>query len=68
MINQAGQEIYKAITRGYYRSAIGAIICYDITSQESFNNVTKWIEEARMNAQTSLNFVLVGNKSDKIHE
>ena len=39
----AGQESFKSITRGYYRSAAGAILVYDITNRESFNNVSRWL-------------------------
>jgi GTPase SAR1 family protein len=35
-IMQAGQEAYKSITRSYYRSTIGAVLVYDITSKRSF--------------------------------
>lgn len=44
-IIQAGQESFKSITRSYYRGSICAIIVYDITSRDSFNNVSRWIEE-----------------------
>ena len=32
----AGQERYKSVTRSYFRGSIGVIICYDITSLDSF--------------------------------
>jgi len=41
---KAGQESFKAITRGYYRNAIGAIVCYDISNRESFNHIARWLE------------------------
>ena len=31
----------------YYRGAVAAIIVYDITCRESFNNLQYWIEELR---------------------
>lgn len=62
---QAGQESFQAITRGYYRSAVGAIVCYDVSSKESFNHISKWLADAQANGPSSLNFILVGNKSDK---
>ena len=49
LLMQAGQESFKSITRGYYRSAAGAILVYDITNRDSFNNVSKWLEEAKIN-------------------
>ena len=61
---QAGQESFKSITRGYYRSAAGAILVYDITNRESFNNVSRWLEEAKINGNSEMCFVVVGNKCD----
>ena len=65
LLTQAGQESFKAITRGYYRNAVGAIVVYDISSRESFTHIAKWLEEAKSNGPPSLTFILVGNKSDK---
>src|SRR5437870_2332915 len=39
----AGQERFRAITSSYYRNVHGAILVYDITNRESFNNLHKWI-------------------------
>lgn len=61
---QAGQESFKSITRGYYRSAAGAILVYDITNRQSFNNVSRWLEEAKINGNAEMVFVVVGNKCD----
>ena len=61
---QAGQEIFKSITRSYYRGSIGAVLVYDITSRDSFNNVSKWILETKNYANEKLSVILVGNKID----
>ncbi|KAK8601630.1 hypothetical protein V6N12_051459 [Hibiscus sabdariffa] len=37
----AGQERYRAITSAYYRGAVGALIVYDITKRQSFDNVQR---------------------------
>ena len=29
----------------YYRDAVGAIICYDLTDERSFNAVQYWVNE-----------------------
>ena len=60
----AGQEAFKSITRSYYRNAAGALVVYDITNKNSFNNVVKWLEEAKVNGNREMVLALVGNKSD----
>lgn len=39
-------------------------IVYDITDQESFNNVKQWLSEIDRYASDNVNKLLVGNKSD----
>ena len=60
----AGQECFKSISRGYYKSSVCGLIVYDITSRESFNNVSTWVEECQNNGPRTITLVLVGNKSD----
>ena len=38
----AGQERYRTITTAYYRGAMGFILLYDITNEESFQDVQDW--------------------------
>lgn len=38
----AGQERYRTITTAYYRGAMGFILMYDITNEESFSAVQDW--------------------------
>ncbi len=38
----AGQERYRTITTAYYRGALGFILMYDITNEDSFNAVRDW--------------------------
>ena len=64
----AGQERYKAITSAYYRGSSGALIVYDITRIETYNNVDIWIKELNEKVEGSLKLLLIGNKSDKKDE
>ena len=41
-----------------------AVVCYDISSRASFENVNKWIAEARNYRGDDIMIVLVGNKLD----
>lgn len=38
----AGQERYRTITTAYYRGAMGFILMYDISNEESFQAVQDW--------------------------
>lgn len=60
----AGQERFRSVTRSYYRGAAGALLCYDITSRESFNSLKNWLTEVRNLASPNIFIVLVGNKKD----
>jgi len=63
----AGQESFRSITRSYYRGAAGALLVYDITRRETYNHLTRWLEEARQNANENMSIMLIGNKSDLQH-
>ncbi|KAL1217241.1 Ras-related protein RABA4c [Cardamine amara subsp. amara] len=60
----AGQERYRAVTSAYYRGALGAMLVYDITKRQSFDHVTRWLEELRGHADKNIVIMLIGNKTD----
>ena len=65
----AGQERYRAITTAYYRDAVGAIVVYDITKEETYNNVVRWVKDVRNNTNNrDIAIMLVGNKCDRVKE
>ncbi|MGH0153859.1 UNVERIFIED_CONTAM: hypothetical protein FKN15_061925 [Acipenser sinensis] len=60
----AGQERYRTITTAYYRGAMGFLLTYDITNQESFNAVQDWATQIKTYSWDNAQVILVGNKSD----
>ena len=60
----AGQENFRSITRAYYKNSVCALVVYDISSRDSFNNVMSWIEDCRNQSPKTIFIVLVGNKCD----
>ena len=67
----AGQERFRSITKGYYKDSQGLLLIYDITNQETFDNVEKWIanikdslgEDDKENENKYI-IILLGNKLD----
>ena len=61
-----GQERFSSIRPMYYRGALGALLIFDLTSDESFEHLPQWIEEVRANVKSEVPLLLVGNKSDLV--
>ncbi len=62
----SGQERFHCITQSYYRSAEGLVLIYDVTSRESFESCSRWMEAISAHCSPDLRMVLVGNKSDLV--
>ena len=60
----AGQECYKSITRAYYKNSVCALVVYDISRKETFENTSTWIEDCKTHSPKTVNIILIGNKSD----
>ncbi|XP_054021087.1 ras-related protein Rab-3B isoform X1 [Melanerpes formicivorus] len=60
----AGQERYRTITTAYYRGAMGFVLMYDITSEDSFNAVQDWATQIKTYSWDNAQVILVGNKCD----
>lgn len=63
----AGQERFRAISRSIYHGAKGAMLVYDITNQQSFDNIPNWLAELRVHVSATCSIFLIGNKCDLEH-
>ena len=60
-----GQERFNLNNRHFLYNSNGYIFAYDVTDQNSFQNVRNWIRRLEANSQRNRIKVLVGNKCDK---
>ncbi|KAM8776895.1 ras-related protein Rab-44 [Rhynchonycteris naso] len=60
----AGQERYHSMTRQVLRKADGAVLMYDVTSQESFAHVRYWLDCLQDAGADGVVILLLGNKMD----
>lgn len=61
----AGQEKYRSLTKFFYKDAAIAVLVYDITRRESFEEVRKyWYEQLKTCGEKNIVIGLAGNKCD----
>lgn len=61
----AGQERFNNIIPMYFQKADFVIAVYDVTTQLSFDNLSRWINIVHEKAPENTKIILVGNKVDK---
>ena len=70
LIDTAGQERFKSITKSYINGADCILLIYDVTNLESFTNVSSWINSIHDTIGNHENskylIILIGNKIDLI--
>uniref|UniRef100_A0A6A7G2G5 Rab GTPase n=1 Tax=Hirondellea gigas TaxID=1518452 RepID=A0A6A7G2G5_9CRUS len=64
----AGQERFRTITTAYYRGAMGILLVYDVSDEQSFLNIRNWIRNIEQHAAESVNKILIGNKCDMVED
>jgi Ras-related protein Rab-1A len=60
----AGQEKYKAITKNLFLKVQAALIVYDITNEETFNNLKTWVRSIKEECGKQIQMLIIGNKND----
>ena len=65
----AGQERYRSLTKMFYKEASSAVLVYDITRKDSFEQIKEfWINQVKEFGPSGLILVLCANKSDLVKE
>ncbi|PAA57117.1 hypothetical protein BOX15_Mlig019996g1 [Macrostomum lignano] len=60
----AGQERFRSLIPSYIRDSSVAVVVYDITNANSFQQTSKWIDDVRTERGSDVIIMLVGNKTD----
>ena len=64
----AGQDRYRTIAKNYYKGSHGILLLYDITKENSFENIREWVQNIREEWYEKAILFLIGNKIDKKDE
>ena len=62
----AGEERYRALTQGFFKSANGIIITYSVNDVDTFENLKYWIQSIHTNLGENdlVKIIIIGNKID----
>ncbi|KAK6631603.1 Ras- protein Rab-27A [Polyplax serrata] len=61
----AGQERFRSLTTTFYRDAMGFLLLFDLTNEQSFLEIRNWLDQLRTHAYCDQpDVVLCGNKCD----
>ena len=69
LTDTAGQERYRAMTKTYYTSSEAALILYDITKKNTFENINDWIQSINTSTLIDKNkyvIFVMGTKIDLV--
>ena len=62
------QERFHTITSSYLRGASGILFVYDITNERSFENITRYANNAAEDASAGTQMILIGNHCENENE
>uniref|UniRef100_H2YKM9 small monomeric GTPase n=1 Tax=Ciona savignyi TaxID=51511 RepID=H2YKM9_CIOSA len=61
----AGQERFRSLTTAFFRDAMGFLLCFDLTSEQSFLNIRNWLDQLKQHSYCETpDIILCGNKCD----
>ena len=60
----AGQESFRSVTRVFYKGSNVVFLCFDLTREDTFNNLGTWLGDIRTHAEADVLVYLIGSKAD----
>jgi len=63
-----GQQRFEFIRSTFYKGAAGALLVFDLTREQTYSEIRKWLTEIRQFAGENIPFVLIGNKADLLED
>jgi small GTP-binding protein len=65
----AGQERYRSLTKMFYKDANAAVLVYDITRKDSFEELQNyWSQQIKESSPSNIILAIAANKSDLISQ
>ena len=63
-----GQQRFEFIRSTFYKGAAGALLVFDLTRDQTYQETRKWLTEIRQFTEDKIPFVFIGNKADLIED
>ena len=64
----AGAERFRSLSKKYYKNVDGALIFFDVSDENSFNNVVDFMRDIEENSNRIIPIYMIGNKIDEDKE
>ncbi len=61
-----GLDRFNVVRNGHYVDAHGALLIFDLSKIQTFQDIDQWLEDFRQSAGNDRPFVLIGNKYDLV--
>jgi len=59
-----GAEAFSTVTSSFYRKGDIALLCFDVTSDETFKSIPGWLTDAKRFGKAEIELLLAGCKAD----
>ena len=63
-----GQHEFDFVRSTFYKGASGVLVVFDLTREETYEEIKNWLTEIRKFTEKDIPFVLIGNKADLIEK